>query len=351
MNAKITGVGSYIPKKVVKKESFLEHEFYNEDGTVFKQNNEIIIKKFIAITGIEERCYAEDDLVTSDLGFFAAQKAIKDSGVNPETLDYVIVASNYADVKKTNNQSDTVPSIASRIKHKLQIENTKCIAYDLLFGCPGWVQAVIHANAFIKSGLAKKCLIIGAETLSRVTDPYDRDTMIFADGAGAVVLEASNEIGILAHESASFTLEESNFIDFGCSFNPNIKNDTRYIKMKGRKIYEFALKHVPDAMKVCLDKSGVAIKNLKKIFIHQANEKMDDAILKRFYELYNLTPPNNVMPMTINKLGNSSVATVPTVFDLVKQNKLGNHKIEKGDIVMFASVGAGMNINAIVYQY
>ena len=351
MNVKITGVGSYIPKIVTKNSDFLEHQFLNEDGSVFKQNNEIIIKKFVAITGIEERRYASENFNTSDLGLFAAQKAIKDSGVDPETLDYIIVASNYGDVKAGSIQCDTVPSIASRIKNKLQIKNPKCVAYDLLFGCPGWVQATIHAQAFIKAGIAKKCLVIGAETLSRVTDPHDRDSMIYSDGAGAVIVEASNEIGILAHESASYTFDEANFIDFGCSFNQELTDDTRYIKMKGRKIYEFALVNVPAAMKTCLENSGVGIKDLKKVFIHQANEKMDEAILERFYKLYDLEMPENIMPMCIDKLGNSSVATVPTIFDLVKRNQMKNHEINKGDIVMFASVGAGMNINAIVYQY
>ena len=351
MNVKITGVGSYVPTKKIPNSAFGAHQFFNEDGTVFKQNNAIIIKKFVAITGIEERCYAAENQTTSDLGYFAAQKAIEDSGIDPETLDYIIVASNYGDVKHNNIQSDTVPSIASRIKHKLRIENPKCVAYDMLFGCPGWVEATIHAQAFIKAGIAKKCLVIGAETLSRVTDPHDRDSMIYADGAGAVVLEKSDEVGVLAHESASYTFEESDFINFGCSFNKEVTDGTRYIKMKGRKIYEFALIRVPEAMKSCLGKSGVDIKDLKKVFIHQANEKMDEAILERFYKLYDLEVPNGIMPMTINKLGNSSVATVPTVFDLVKRGVLENHKIEKGDVVMFASVGAGMNINAIVYQY
>ena len=120
--------------------------------------------------------------------------------------------------------------------------------------------------------------------------------------------------------------------------------------MYGRKIYEFALNNVPLAMKECLDNSGCSIDEVKKVFIHQANEKMDEAILHRFYKLHGKTAPADVMPMTIDKLGNSSVATVPTVFDLVKRGKLEGHSIEPGDVVIFASVGAGMNINAIVYR-
>jgi len=121
--------------------------------------------------------------------------------------------------------------------------------------------------------------------------------------------------------------------------------------MHGRKIYEFALKNVPDAMKACLDKSGIHINDLSKIFIHQANEKMDEAIIKRFFNLYNFPVHKNIIPLTIRNLVNSSVATVPTLLDLIRKNKLENHEIKKGDIIMLASVGAGMHINAIVYKY
>ena len=120
--------------------------------------------------------------------------------------------------------------------------------------------------------------------------------------------------------------------------------------MYGRKIYEFALTNVPLAMKSCLDQSGIDISEVKKILIHQANEKMDEAIVKRFYELYNLEMPEGIMPMTIGKLGNSSVATVPTLYDMILNDSLENQEIKKGDVIIFASVGAGMNINAIVYK-
>ena len=120
--------------------------------------------------------------------------------------------------------------------------------------------------------------------------------------------------------------------------------------MQGRKIYEFSLINVPKAMKACLDESGIHIKDLKKIFIHQANEKMDEAIAHRFYKLYGETMPDNVLPMSIGKLGNSSVATVPTLYDLVTNGKLEGHEVHAGDVIIFASVGAGMNINAIVYR-
>ena len=352
MHIKITGTGSYIPNVVKKNADFNQHQFLNEDGSAFKQANNIIIKKFKAITGIEERRYANSNHNTSDLGFYAAEKAISDAKINPEELDYIIVASNYGDVKHGNIQCDTVPSMGSRIKHKLGIKNPNCVAYDLLFGCPGWVQGMIHAQGFMKAGMAKKCLVIGAETLSRVVDHSDRDSMIYSDGAGATILEISeNERGILSHEAASYTLDEADYINFGKSYNLQDHSGTRFIKMKGRKIYEFALTNVPLAMKSCLDKSCIDIKDLKKIFIHQANEKMDEAIVERFYKLYDLDTPKDIMPMCINEFGNSSVATIPTLYDIVLKENFKNHKLNKGDVILFASVGAGMNINAFVYQY
>jgi 3-oxoacyl-[acyl-carrier-protein] synthase-3 len=352
MNIKISGIGSYIPEKSVSNTDFSEHVFLNEDGSPFGYPNEVVVNKFKSITGIENRRYANDQYTSSDLGYFAAKRAIENANIDPETIDYIIFAHNFGDVKHGTIQSDMLPSLATRVKHKLQIQNPKCVAYDLLFGCPGWIEGVLQANAFIKSGMAKRCLVIGSETLSRVVDDHDRDSMIYSDGAGAAILETSNdESGMLSYESATFANDEAGYLFFGKSYNPDLDPDTKYIKMYGRKIYEFALSNVPSAMKSCLDKSGLNIDDVKKILIHQANEKMDEAIVHRFYKLYEKTPPKDVMPMSIHDLGNSSVATVPTLFDQVLQGKIENQEINKGDILIFASVGAGMNINAFVYRY
>ncbi len=351
MGIRITGTGSYVPSSIEKNEDFHQHEFLNQDGSSIDHPNEVIVDKFKAITGIVERRYVDEQLTASDIGFLAAQKAIEDANVNPEEIDYIICSHNFGDVKANAIQSDILPCLASRIKHSLRIKNPKCVAYDILFGCPGWVEGVIQAKAFIKSGMAKRCLVIGAETLSRVVDKHDRDSMIYSDGAGATIVENTEEEGILAHETASFTYDEAYYLYFGNSNNQELCKDTRYIKMHGRKIYEFALNNVPLAMKTCLDNSGIDISDVKKILIHQANEKMDEAIIKRFYRLYKTPVPEGIMPMSIHKLGNSSVATVPTLFDLIRNQKLKGHSISKGDIIIFASVGAGMHINAIVYKY
>lgn len=351
----ITGSGSYIPAIVKSNSGFTQSVFYDETGKPLDRSPEEIVEKFSQITGITERRYAEDHLNASDLGALAAKEAILKSGVNPEEIDLIIAAHNFGNVYKHTIQSDAVPSLACLIKHQLQIKNPNCIAFDLLFGCPGWVQGVITAHAYFKAGMARKALIIGTETLSRVIDLHDRDSMIFSDGAGATVLEyvetENASTGILGSCAQTHTSEEVNYINMDCSYYPDSDPSVRYIKMKGRKVYEYAIQHVPAAMKACLDQSGVSINDLKKVFIHQANEKMDEAIIKRLYQLYGIKQvPEQVMPMSIQWLGNSSVATIPTLYDLVVRGQIPPHQLQKGDVILFASVGAGMNINAVCYR-
>lgn len=351
MSIKITGSGSYIPTKVITNNDFEQFVFKDDTGTTLKDSNQRIAQKLQQITGIQERRYVEDHLTTSDIATLAAKKAIEDANIDPETLDYIILAHNFGDIKHNTIQSDSVPSLASRVKANLGIYNPQCVCFDILFGCPGWLQGVITAYAYMQSGLANKCLVIGAETLSRVIDLHDRDSMIYADGAGATIFETSQKSGgILATNTASYTKEEAHYIFYGKSYNNELDPNTKYIKMHGRKIYEFALTQVPLAMKACLDKANVDITTIKKIMIHQANEKMDEAIVKRFYELYGLEMPMNIMPMNIQKLGNSSVATLPTLYDMIVKKQLANHDFNQGDVLLFASVGAGMNINCFLYK-
>ncbi|MDP4262535.1 MAG: ketoacyl-ACP synthase III [Bacteroidota bacterium] len=352
----ITGTGSYIPPFIQSNRDFTKHVFYSENQQPLSTPPEEVVEKFKQITGIEERRYATDELNTSDIGSRAAKAAIADSGIDPESIDQLIVAHNFGNVIKHTIQTDAVPSLACHIKHELGIRNPHCVAYDILFGCPGWVQGVIQADAFFKAGVAKKALVIGTETLSRVIDMYDRDSMIFSDGAGAAVLEykdvAHDGPGILGSATQTHSLDEIDYINMAMSYYPGSDPGIRYIKMKGRKVYEFAMKYVPAAMKDCLEKSGVQIHELKKVFLHQANEKMDEGIIKRMYQLFGITKlPDNIMPMSIHWLGNSSVATVPTLYDLVRKQQVPDHHLEPGDVVLFASVGAGMNVNAVCYRY
>ncbi|MFN4007029.1 MAG: 3-oxoacyl-ACP synthase III family protein [Chitinophagaceae bacterium] len=349
----ITGTGSYIPSIVKTNRDFGAHDFYDIDSSKITIPPQRVADKFQQITGIEERRYAPEDIDASDLGTFASIRAIEDAGIDPETIDQIIVAHNFGNVQKHTIQTDILPALASRIKHRLGIKNPYCVPYDILFGCPGWVQGLIQADVYIKAGVAKRVLVVGTETLSRVLDNYDRDSMIFSDGAGACIVEAKTDTtaGILSAAVQSHCGEEVNYLYLGKSNFPQSDPRVRYIKMKGRKVYEYAMKYVPQAMKECIDKSGVSIHEVKKIFLHQANEKMDEGITERLLKLYGVeTMPLYFMPMSIHKLGNSSVATVPTLFDLVRKHQMPEHQLHAGDVVVFASVGAGMNINAVCYR-
>ena len=266
-NIIITGTGSYIPTEIVTNPDFAPNKFYDINNVAFDIPHEEISEKFQAITGISERRYVTDDLSASDIATIAAHRAIEDAKISTEELDHIIVAHDFGDVVKDTIQSDMCPSLAARIKHKLALTNPQCVAYDLIFGCPGWIQGVIHAYAFIRNGMAKKCMVIGTETLSRVVDVHDRDSMIYADGAGATILETREEDkkrGILSFTSESHTKEEAYYLYLGKSNIRGSDPKVRYLKMHGRKIYEFSLKYVPSAIQKCLEKANLASQGCKK---------------------------------------------------------------------------------------
>ena len=325
-NTIIIGSGSYLPSKIIGREYFKDSVFYTDEGEKIDKPNEEVIQKFVEITEIENRRYLEDDEFNSDLGFRAAEEAIIDAKINREDLEYIIYASNFGEVNK-DGMTNFMPSMSARVKNKLGIKNRKCVNYDMIFGCPGWVEAMILADTLIKAKKAKLILVVGSETLSRVTDPFDRNRMIFADGAGAVVVKATDDetVGIIADSTICDNDTELNFL---------------------------ALKNVPDAIKETIDKAGLTLDDIDKVLIHQANAKMDYAMISRLHKLYGKSDYDHaISPMTIQELGNSSVATIPTMFDLIRKGKMEGHSFkEKGNIV-FTSVGAGMNINAIVYRF
>jgi len=349
-NSIITKTGSYIPTLRVHNADFLKHDFYDTDGKRLTKSNAEIIEKFQEITCIKERRYIEDNLDTSDIAFLASEQALE--GMDRETLDYILVAHNFGDMRPGNIRSDMTPTLAARVKYKLGIKNPYTVAYDVPFGCPGWLNCMVIADYYVKSGDAKKVLVIGAETLSRIYDPHDIDGMIYADGAGAALIESTDkDAGILSHVTRSDTFNELNMLNLDGSYNPDHKGNELFLKMKGHEVYKYAVKTVPEVVRQSLEKAGLTLSDVKKVLIHQANEKMDEAILKRLFKLYRSKDiPEHIMPMIISWLGNSSVATLPTLFDLLQKGKLHNHILHTGDIAVFASVGAGMNINSVVYR-
>lgn len=327
----------------------MDHVFFDSSGKRLDLPTAKVIEKFHDITNISERRYISEGLRNSDIAFLAARQALKD--LDEESLDYIIVAHNLGDAGE-EGFCDTVPTIAARVKHRLGIRNPYTVAFDLCFGCPGWLQGVILADCIIKSGNAQRILVIGAETPSRFLDPHDRDSMIYADGAGAALLEATEgEPGILSHATRSDTLKEVRLLRLDKSCNPSLKGQRRFIRMDGHEIYKYALRTVPEMVKRSLEKARVSLREVSKILIHQANEKMDRAMVKRLFKICGLPDvPEHIMPMTVSWLGNSWVATLPTLFHLLRRGVLENQSIRSGDIAVFASVGAGMNVNAMVYR-
>jgi len=350
----IAGTGSYIPENIISGESFLKSIFY-ENGAIIEKNIAEIISKFSEITEIMERRYVDDNMLNSNMAAIASQRALDDAGIDKETLDHIIFCHNFGDIEKGSNRMNMLPSLAAKVKQQLEINNPDCVAYDIIFGCPGWVQGTIQANYLIQSGDAKRVLVIGAETLSRIIDPHDRDSMIFSDGAGAVIFEASETVepkGIIAHKTQTFAGNYASLLVMGSSCNPAVNDGNTYLKMNGRKLYEFAVVNVPQVVKMAIDKAGIHITDIKTVFIHQANGKMDNAIMKRLFKLYDLdSVPENLVPMTISWLGNSSVATIPTLLDLVRKGQVEGYSVKAGEYAIIASVGAGMHINAIVYKF
>ncbi len=353
---RIIGTGSYIPPQIIKNSHFLNNEFYTPSmQKITDKTNEEIIQKFKEITNIEERRYVAEDQVTSDIAALAIKDACDDAGIDKESLEFIIVGHNFGDVQEGNIRVDTLPGLANKVKGKLKVKNPACICLDVIAGCPGWTQAMIVADAYIKSGFMKRGVVVGADVLSRISDPHDRDTMIYADGAGATIVEAvesEEPIGILSHSSRADSVKHSNLLTFGKSSNPDYEGDELFIKMSGHKLYVYAITTVPGVVKDSIEQAGLELGDIKKIFIHQANEKMDEAILAGVLKLYDQKEtPEGIMPMSIRKLGNSSTATVPTLLDLVLKGKLDGHEVNEGDYTIFCSVGAGMNINSIVYKW
>ncbi len=355
----IVGTGSHIPEVVVPNGHFLHHDFRDQDGEPIGRPNAEVLQRFQEITGIRERRYAAPRQVTTDLAADAAAKALAAAGISGDDVDGIIVAHNFGDVRAGHRIPDLVPSIAARVKARLGIRNPRAVAFDLVFGCPGWLQGVILADSMIRAGDARRVLVVGADTLSRISDPHDRDSMIYADGAGAVVLEGregrageAGEAGVLAALARTDAVGHADLLTMGASNHPEAFLESIFLKMEGRKVYRYALGMVAAAMSEVLEKAGVTVPQVKKFLIHQANGKMDEAILQALFRLHDLGEPDPaLLPLTISWLGNSSVATVPTLLDLIVRGELEGHTLEEGDLVVLASVGAGMHINAAVVRW
>lgn len=323
-NVKIIGTGLYIPKKVLTNEDLEK---------IVDTNNEWIITR----TGISERHIAEDNEATSDVAAKAALKALKDANIKPEEIDLIIVATNSPDM--------VFPATACLVQNKIKAVNAA--TFDLQAGCTSSVYALVTAWQYIATGFYNNALIIGAETLSKLVDWTDRNTcVLFGDGAGAAVLKAGQEKGIL---SGCLRGDGSNddliMLPAGLSRNPasheTVEKKMHYVKMKGNEVFKLAVKHMKRVTIKTLDKCNLSVEDIDCFIPHQANIRIISALTRV------LKIKEDKVFVNLEKYGNTSAASVMIALDeAVKEGKIKN-----GDIVLITSFGSGLTYGSIVLKW
>lgn len=353
MGSSIKGSGHALPKHLVKNEDFLTHSFYTKTGEKIQKPSKDIVQKLEEISGIVERRYIGKDEESIDLLKEAANKAITDAKLTPNDLGGIIVAHNTGNARA--NLGDcfhTVPNVAALLKNTLGVTNKNCPSYDILFGCPGWVEAMIQAHRMIKLGETNNVLVCGVEVASRFLDPFDVDSMLMGDGCGAVILSKDDSVeGIVSHATFSHAEDDLDNIILDGSLKKDHPGNI-YFKMQGQQVYKYATTFLPQVVKKALDQVGLNPMAVDYFFFHQANGKMLRVIAHNLMLLYAISDAEyaHKIPSNIATTANTSVATVPTLFDMVKNNQMEGFELKAGQTYVFASVGAGMHCNAFVYK-
>ncbi len=349
----IKGTGSVLPELIVPNSDFNDHVFFGKDGVELPLSGAEAAAKLEAITGIRERRYVPFDQDSRPLMTRASRLAVEDSGLDLNDLDGIIVAHNAGNILIGEQAFHTVPNMAAYLKNELDITNHECFAYDLLFACPGWLQAVIQAHQSIQCGDAENVLVVGIEVASRMLDPHDMDSMILGDGCGAAVFSKNaGDKGVLSQATFSNANKDLDNIYLGKSNKEGVAGSC-WFKMNGKEVYRYATTWVPKVIEKALDSAGLGIADIDMFLFHQANEKLIQAIANHLADHYGVKPESfeGKLPMTIQFLGNTSVATIPTMLDLILKGNLDGYGLKEGDTVVMASVGAGMHCNALVYRF
>ena len=325
--AVITGLGKYVPEKILTNQDLEE---------MVDTSDEWIVSR----TGIKERRIAADDETTSDLAYKAGKKALEDAELDPKKLDLILVATVTPDM--------LFPATACIIQDKIGAVNAA--AFDLEAGCSGFVYALSTAAQFIESGAYDNILVIGAETLSKITDWEDRSTcVLFGDGAGACLLQADNsenEAGIMAFElGADGSGADCLKVPGGGSMIPasqeSVKNREHFIKMEGNQVFKFAVKTMAQASKRVIEQAGLSVSDIDLFVPHQANTRIIDAAARR------LDLADDKVYVNLPKYGNTSGASVPLALIEARNEGL----IESGDNLVLVAFGAGLTWSSALVKW
>ena len=318
----VRGIGSALPQRIVKNADL--------EGIV-ETSDEWIVQR----TGIRQRYIAGDNETTVSLGAEAAQKALDHAGLKADDIDLVLVA--------TSTPNNTFPASAVEIQNKLGI--THGFAFDMQAVCSGFIYALTTADLYIRGGMAKRVLVIGAETFSRILDWNDRTTcVLFGDGAGALVLEAQegegavSDRGILtAHLRSDGSHKQKLFVDGG----PSSTQTVGHLRMEGREVFKHAVGMITDVIEDSFTATGYSAEDIDWFVPHQANKRIIDASAKKL----NIAPEKVVI--TVDLHGNTSAASVP----LALATAVADGRIQKGDLVLLEAMGGGFTWGAVLLRW
>ena len=323
--ARIIGTGSHVPEKVLTNKDL---------EAIVDTSDEWILTR----TGIKERHIASNGEATSDFAYQAALNAMEMAGTSPEEIDMIIVGTITPDMN--------TPSVACLIQSKLKAK--RAAAFDVSAGCTSFLYALSVADNFIKSGNAEKILIVGAETLSKITNYEDRGTCIlFGDGAGAVVLSREKgDRGILStHLFSDGSYGELLYMPGGGSARPaseeTLEKREHYLRMDGNKVFKIAVKSLEEAALTALSHNDLTSESIDLLISHQANLRIIDAIGKR------LNLPSEKIFINIDKYGNTSSASVPIAIDEANRQ----NRIKKNDLILLDAFGAGFTWGSAVLRW
>jgi 3-oxoacyl-[acyl-carrier-protein] synthase-3 len=318
----VRGVGSSLPRRVMKNGDF--------EGMV-ETSDEWIAQR----TGIRQRHIAADDETTASLGEAAARAALDAAGMTPDDIDLIVLA--------TSTPNNTFPATAVDIQNRLGMRHG--FAFDMQAVCSGFVYAVTTADLYIRGGLAKRVLVIGSETFSRILDWSDRSTcVLFGDGAGAVVMEVAEGEGTIADRgvlAASLRSDgvhkEKLLVDGG----PSTTGTVGHLRMEGREVFKHAVGMIADVVEATFAQAGIGPEDLDWFVPHQANKRIIDASAKK------LGIADDKVVITVNLHGNTSAASVP----LALAHAVGDGRIKKGDLVLLEAMGGGFTWGAVLVRW